>query len=130
MVKFCLLVLLIAAPVAFAGDITFAGAKALADRDESSLSGEQKQALIQAQAPVIQEALSSCLAGSGQKPSSFVVVVELDSTGAVRTSWRSDESKLAGCFQGVVARARLISPPRNPFYSSFEMDLSADGNSQ
>jgi hypothetical protein len=48
MVKICLLVLLIAAPAAFAGDMTFANAKALADRDEDSLSGAQKQALVQA----------------------------------------------------------------------------------
>lgn len=128
MLKFCLLILLIAAPASPAGEITFAGAKALADRDEGSLSGEQKQALIQAQAPVIQKALSFCMAGTDKQFSSFVVVVELDSIGAVRKTWRSDESKLVGCFQGVVAKARLISPPHIPFYSSFEMGLSTSGS--
>lgn len=130
MVKICLLVLLIAAPAAFAGDMTFANAKALADRDEDSLSGAQKQALVQAQAPVVQAALSSCLTVNGPKPFSFVVVVELDSTGSVRGTWRSDETKLAGCFQSVAAKATLNSPPRSPFYSSFEMSVSADGVSQ
>ena len=130
MFKICLLVFLIAAPAAFAGDMTFADAKALADRDEGSLSEAQKLALIQAQAPVLQAALSSCLAVNGPKPFSFVVVVELDSTGSVRGTWRSDETKLAGCFERVVAKARLNSPPRSPFYSSFEMAVSTNGVSQ
>lgn len=126
MVKFCLLIGLIAASAAFAGDMTFADAKVLADRDEGALSSEQKLALIQAQAPVVQEGLSSCLGANGQVPFSFFVVVELDSAGKVRRTWRSEESKLASCFQNVAASASLNPPPRSPFFSSFEMNLSAE----
>jgi len=127
MVKFFFVVGLIAASVAHAGDMTFADAKTLADRDEGSLSAAQQQALVQAQAPVVQKALSSCLAANGPVPFSFAVVVELDSVGRVRKTWRSDESKLAGCFQNVVAKATLNSPPRSPFYSSFEMGAQVNG---
>jgi hypothetical protein len=102
----------------------------LADRDEGSLSDAQKQALVQAQAPLVQAALSSCLTVNGTKPFSFVVVVALDSAGTVRKTWRSDETKLAGCFHSVVAKATLNSPPRSPFYSSFEKGVSVDGVSQ
>lgn len=125
MVKFCLLVGLFAAPVAFAGNLAFADAKILADRDEGSLSAEQQQSLALAQAPAIKSALLSCLPVNGPKSFSFVVVVELDSTGKVRKTWRSDESKLARCFQTVVAQVSLNSPPQSPFYSSFEVDSSA-----
>ena len=61
MTRICLLLLLIAAPAAFAVDVTFADAKVWADRDKGSLSEEQQQALAQSQAPVVQAALSSCL---------------------------------------------------------------------
>lgn len=131
MVKFCLMVGLIAASsMAHAGEVTFADAKALADRDEGSLTAAQQQALVQAQALVVQAALSSCLAADGPAPFSFTVVVELDSAGRVRKTWRSEESKLASCFQNVVAKASLNSPPRSPFYSSFEMGVRAGGVGQ
>ncbi|WP_430391650.1 hypothetical protein [Dyella sp. 20L07] len=125
MVRICLLLLLIAAPAAFAADVTFADAKARADRDEGSLSAEQQQALAQSQAPLVQAAMSSCLGANGPKPFSFVVVVELDSVGKVLKAWRSDDSKMADCFQTVAAKAKLFSPPKSPFYSSFETELPA-----
>lgn len=128
--KICLLLLLVATPAAFAADVTFANAKAWADRDEGSLSAEQQQALVRSQAPVVKAALSSCLGANGSKPVSFVVVVELDSTGKVSKTWRSDDSKIADCFQGMAAKATLFSPPKSPFYSSFEMDLPAGAISQ
>ncbi|MBD8900588.1 hypothetical protein [Rhodanobacter sp. DHG33] len=130
MFRICLLLLLIAAPAAFASDAAFANAKALADRDEGALSGEQQQALAQSQAPVVQAALSSCLGANGPKPFSFVVVVELDSTGEVMRTWRSDDSKMADCFQRTASKAKLFTPPKSPFYSSFEMNLPASAISQ
>lgn len=130
MVRISFLVLLIAAPAVFASDVTFAKAKASADRDEGKLSGVEKQALIQAQAPVVQAALSSCLAVNYAKSFSFVVVVELDATGTVRKTWRSDGTMLVSCFQNAVAKATMNTPPRSPFFSSFEMSVSADGVSQ
>lgn len=130
MVKFFLLALLFAAPAGAADNLTFTQAKATADRDEASLSSAQSQALIQAQAPVVSKALSSCLGGGDAKPTPFTVVVELDSKGAVARSWRSDETRLAKCFQAVTESATLIQPPQSPFYSSFEMDLSASHGGQ
>ncbi|AIF45960.1 hypothetical protein HY57_01100 [Dyella japonica A8] len=121
---------LFAAPVAFAGDMTFAEAKALAHHDEASLSAKQQQALVQAQEPVIQSALLSCVAANRPGPFSFVVVAELDAAGKVQKTWRNDESKLGGCFQGVVAKASLNAPPRSPFYSSFEVNVRAGGAGQ
>jgi hypothetical protein len=130
MVRICLLLLLIAAPIAFAHDVTFADAKAWADRDEGSLTSQQQHALVQSQAPVVKAAMSSCLGANGPKPFSFVVVVELDSTGKVLRAWRSNDSKIADCFQSMAAKAKLFSPPKSPFYSSFEMDLPAGAISQ
>lgn len=125
MVRICFLLMLIAAPAAFATDVTFANAKVWADRDEGSLSAEQQQALAQSQAPVVQVAMSSCLGVNGTKQFSFVVVVELDSAGKVIKTWRSDDSKMAACFENAATKAKLFSPPKAPFYSSFEMDLPA-----
>lgn len=125
MVRICLLLLLVAAPAAFAAEVTFADAKAWADRDEGSLASEQHDALVESQAPVIKAAILSCLGTNGPKPFSFVVVVELDSTGKVLHTWRSDDSDLATCFQSIAAKAKLFPPPKSPFYSSFEMDLPA-----
>lgn len=128
--RFCLLVLLVTSQVALAGQLSFMSAKALADRDEASLSKEKDQQLIQSQAPVVQKAMSSCLAlATTPNPPGFIVVVELDSSGKVRKTWRNGNSGLASCFEKVVAEATLISPPRAPFYSSFEMDFNEDGAS-
>ncbi|WP_267221501.1 hypothetical protein [Dyella silvae] len=119
------MLLLIAAPAAFATDVTFFDAKVWADRDEKSLSAEQQLALAQSQAPVVQAAMSSCLVANGPDPFSFVVVVELDSAGKVLRTWRRGDSQVAVCFQSMAAKATLFSPPKSPFYSSFEMNLPA-----
>jgi hypothetical protein len=123
MVRIFLLTGLFAASVSYAGGLTYADAKALADRDEGSLSAEQMQTLVQAQAPVLQAALASCMALRGASSFSFVVVVQLDRSGKIGNTWRNDASKLAVCFQNKVAQANLNPPPRSPFYSSFEMDI-------
>lgn len=120
------LLLMVAAPMAFGGDMTFADAKAKADRDEGSLSDIRHLALDQSQAAVVQEGLSTCLGAYGPKPFSFVVVAELDATGKVKRTWRSDETELSACFQGVVTKAKLFVPPQSPFYSFFDMRLTAD----
>lgn len=126
--RFFLLILLVTSQTALAGQLSFMSAKALADHDEASLSREKDQELIQSQAPVIQKALSSCLAlTTTTNPSGFVVVVELDSSGKVRKTWRNGNSALAVCFEKVAAEATLVSPPHAPFYSSFEMDFNSDG---
>ena len=124
MVKLLLSIWLVAAPAAAMDNITFAQAKEMADRDEASLSGSQSQALIEAQGAVVGKALSSCVDGSDLQPPPFTVVVELDSTGAVVRAWRSDETRLAKCFEAIAEKAALNPPPRSPFYSSYAMDLS------
>jgi len=123
MLKLFVSCLLMVAAGAADNGATFDRAKAMADRDEGSLSESQQLALTQSQAPVVQAALSSCLVANGPAPFSFVIVAELDSTGRVVKTWRSEESKLAACFQKVVAKAVLAAPPRTPFYTSFEMTL-------
>ena len=117
---------MIASSSAFGGELTFAQAKSLADHDEGAISQQQKVVLDQSQAPAVQAGLSRCLGANGAKPFSFVVVVELDSTGKIRKTWRSDDAAITNCFQSIVAKATLFLPPKSPFYSSFEMNLSAD----
>jgi hypothetical protein len=126
MAKSWLLWLMVVSSSAFGGELTFGQAKSLADHDEGALSQQQQLVLNQTQAPVVQSGLAGCLGANGEKPFSFVVVVELDSTGKVRKTWRSDDAGTTECFQNVVAKATLFSPPKSPFYSSFEMKLSAD----
>lgn len=126
MIKICLGYALFAASLSYAGGLSYADAKAIADRDEGSLTAQQQQALVQAQAPVLQAALSSCLALRGPMPFSFVVVVELDAAGKIGRTWLDNPSKMALCFQNKVAQASLNAPPRSPFYSSFEMDVHSD----
>ena len=126
MLKVCLAALLSVTASIAVGGVTFARAKMLADQNEKSLSESQQLALTQAQAVVVQAALSTCLAGNGPRPFSFVVVAELNKTGRVVQTWRSEDSPLATCFQHVVAQASLNAPPATPFYTSFEMNLSED----
>lgn len=125
MLKYGLLGLLFISPLVAADDKNFSEAKLSADWDEASLTGVQRKTLAKAQEPVVKQALSSCLNHSNPLPPPFVVVVELDGSGAVTRAWRSDDSDAAKCFQAVAAKAKLMPPPHAPFYSSFEMEPSA-----
>lgn len=123
MLKLYFSLLLSVAASADDGGMSYAHAKAMADRDEGSLSESQQVALNKSQAPIVQAGLSSCLVVNGATPFSFVVVAKLDATGHVIQTWQSTASSLSTCFQEVVAKASLNPPPRNPFYTSFEMNL-------
>jgi hypothetical protein len=102
--------------------LSYNQAKALADRDENSLSPAQTQQLIASQGKAGGEAHASCLSPGGKKDlSPYTVVMELDSGGKVVRTWLSGTSPLAICFNKEMATKSLFSPPRMPFYTSFEM---------
>lgn len=121
--KSCFWVLLIACQTAFAADLSFADAKARSCNDEAGLPGDKSEALLASQAEVMDKALSTCPVSINQVPSPFVVVVELDASGLVRKTWRSDDTGFVRCFEDIAAKSKLFSPPFSPFYTSFEVDL-------
>ncbi|MCW0203770.1 MAG: hypothetical protein OJI74_18040, partial [Rhodanobacter thiooxydans] len=109
----------------FAATQSYADAKALADRDEASVSKAQSAALLASQKAVIERIVPACAGGvgpAGMPP--FVVVVELDAAGKVAATWREGSSDFAVCFEQQLGTLSLFAPPRAPFYTSFEMSMS------
>jgi len=117
-----LLVLLASVGPIFASELSYEQAKALADKDEASLSAEVAQTLIAAQGTAGGEAHASCVTPGARKDfSPYTVVMKLDSTGKVIRTWLHGTSALAICFNREMSHKSLFVPPRAPFYTSFEM---------
>jgi hypothetical protein len=119
-----LIALVVLARPVIGGTLVYTDVKALADRDEASLSKEAMQSLVTAQGMVISHAVSVCAptaTSSGTPP--FVVVAELDSKGKIVATWREGSSNFAACFEKQVTGVLPFSPPHSPFYTSFEMNL-------
>jgi len=117
-----LLLLLVSVTPAFASELSYEQAKALADKDEASLSSELMQALIAAQGKAGGEAHAACLTPETRQDSSpYTVVMELNSTGKVIRTWLLGNSPLAICFNREMSHKSLFAPPHTPFYTAFEM---------
>lgn len=117
-----LLVLLVSVTSAFASELSYEQAKALADKDEASLSSELMQSLIAAQGKAGSEAHAVCLTPETRQDSSpYTVVMELNSTGKVVRTWLHGNSPLAICFDREMSQKSLFVPPHAPFYTAFEM---------
>ncbi|MEL1264160.1 hypothetical protein [Pseudoxanthomonas putridarboris] len=98
-------------------------AKARADADEASLPAAQRDALLQAQTTVLDAAITAC-ATPNADTSPFVVVVELDAAGRVQRTWREGGTPLAICVQKQINGTTLTTPPRAPFFTSFELTFT------
>jgi hypothetical protein len=118
------LILFAASAIALAAPTSYVDAKSKADRDEASL-GDAGGALVEAQGNVLGPVLASCGASTGAKDlSPFVVVMELDATGRIVQTWRQGSSAISACFERGIAGKTLVTPPRVPFYTSFEMHFN------
>jgi hypothetical protein len=109
----------------FAASRSYADAKALADRDEASVSKTQSGALLASQGAAIDRIVPLCaraMGPAGMPP--FVVVVELDAGGKIVATWREGNSDFAVCFEKQLGTLSLFVPPRAPFYTSFEMSMA------
>ena len=122
--KFVAPLLLASTSLVYAAGLTFADAKANADRDEASL-GASAGALIESQGKVLGPLLSRCAVNSDVADlTAFVIVMELDANGRVVHTWRSGTSAMAICAEGAVSGRQLIRPPKAPFYTSIEMSFT------
>ena len=105
--------------------LTYAEAKALADRDEAALPAEESDALINAWGEAFAGAFGEC---GGREvdsaaPAPFTIVVELDAQGRSLHTWRQGDSALAACVERELAGELLSVPPRAPFYTFFAVSF-------
>ena len=109
----------------FAATLSYAEAKALADRDEMAVSKGQLADLLASQEATIDRIVPQCAwaAGPGGMPP-FVVVAQLDATGKVVATWREGTSAFATCFEKKLGTFWLFAPPHAPFHTSFEMSMA------
>ncbi len=98
-------------------------AKQRADTDEASLPAAQANALRETQGSALEASIVACATPTADT-SPFVVVAELDATGKVVRTWREGGTPLAICVQKQIAGKRLSTPPRAPFFTSFELSFT------
>lgn len=109
-------------PVTAPGTLDYAAAKALADRDEGSLSKLAMEALRASQSGVLDRAADACR--SDEQPEPFTVVLELDAKGRPVRHWRNAETGLAKCMEEKLSRQPFYIPARAPFHVSFEVTFT------
>ena len=120
MKKFMLFVLFSLSVNVMAGNLTFIEAKAKADAVEESLASPELQKVIEAQGKVANSAFPKCINSTGSMPSDFTVVVSVDSTGKVISTWRKGKSPFAKCFENSMRQKFKYIPKIQYFYTSFE----------
>jgi len=101
----------------------YTGAKQRADADEASLPVAQASAMRDAQGIALEAAIAGCATPTADT-SPFVVVAELDVAGKVVRTWREGGTPLAICVQKRINGSTLSTPPRAPFFTSFELSFT------
>lgn len=124
----CLVAAALAVPAlaAPAGDTPvpsdYAAAKALADRDEASLSAAMQERLQTLQRAALDEGVASC-ATPRPDTSPFTVVVQVQADGSVGASWRNGTTPLALCLERFLRQRPLLAPLQTPLYLSYEVSF-------
>jgi hypothetical protein len=114
--------LLFATTTAFATDLTFEQASALANKDVASLNGDQTLALAQSQSKASSVALAKCPQPTRSADyASFVIVMELDASGKATRTWLQGSTAAAVCFNETMSHETYFKPPHAPFYASYDM---------
>ncbi len=101
----------------------YTGAKLRADADEASLPVAQASAMRDTQGVALEAAIAGCATPTADT-SPFVVVAELDAAGKVVRTWREGGTPLAICVQKRINGSTLSTPPRAPFFTSFELSFT------
>nr|WP_295377195.1 hypothetical protein [Pseudoxanthomonas sp.] len=103
--------------------LTFAEAKAQADRDEASLGATARATFLQAQSRQLEASVANC-ANPGHDTSAFVIVAEIDARGRITRTWRQGDTALATCVEKELNGRFLEPPPRAPFLAAFELSFT------
>ena len=105
--------------------LEYIDAKRLADADEMSVTGRAHQAMLAAQAALLDAGVVECSLGKPQKDfSGFTIVMALDASGKVQRTWREGGSPLAICLQRYVRDKVVFIPPRAPFHTSLAISFT------
>lgn len=106
---------------ACAENAEFAALKAKADHDESQLSPQGHEALTASVYGIAKPTFENCPGSDlADRHPPFTVIMQLDATGKVVTTWRTGDSAIAKCLDATMRKATLFRPPHAPFYTSFE----------
>jgi hypothetical protein len=105
---------------AAAQSLSYSQAKARADESEVGLGSSDMQRLSDAQGTLAGSAFAQCTRQTGTSPSSFTVVVELNSDGRVKNAWLEGGTRFARCFRDQMVAGFAFRPPSAPFFTSFE----------
>ncbi len=113
--------LLLAITTAYAADLTFDQAGALAVKDEASLNADQTAALEKSQSKASDAALATCPRPSkAADKAPIFLVFEIDASGKSTHVWLKGDTAVAACFRKTMNKQTYFKPPHAPFYFSHE----------
>lgn len=106
--------------------LSFEQAKILADRDEESLTKEERSQLISSQGEAAKSAFESCVSRPPERVlPSFSIVMKLNAKGQVSRSWREGSSEFSACVERHFRKSTFFAAPKAPFFTSFVYSTAA-----
>ena len=108
-----------------AANITYQEARSMVGRHESQLSTGQGNKLYEIQEFAMNDAVPKCVAATPPNQALKVsLVLAIGETGKAVSSRVKEEGDFANCMKNELMAKEYIVPPRQPFYTSFDLDLS------
>jgi hypothetical protein len=102
-------------------ELTIEQVKIRASIDEASLSTGQHAQLLTSLKEIARIVFAACPESDrADRRLPFTLVMELDATGKVVSTWIEGESEIAACMSKTMSRSLLFQPPKTPFFTSFE----------
>lgn len=106
------------------GDMSYSEARAQVGEHESHLSVQQGDRLYEAQEAAMNDAVPKCMDAVRPRESLQVsLVLSIGQDGKAVESWTKQDSPFAKCMEAALSSKTYISPPVQPFFTSFELDL-------
>jgi hypothetical protein len=102
------------------GSLSFAEAKARADKDEASLNAGRLEKLGRVRRRFTEAAIPPCVETGGSRPANFSLVLEIRADGYVGRSWRRGDSRFAVCMQTLMRDNFFMTPYSQPFFIYLE----------
>jgi hypothetical protein len=103
------------------GAIGFDDAKALADKQEATLSPAQTERFQALELEFMTPVFRACTPSPRpERLPDFTLVMTLDANGKVQHTWLQGGGTFAKCVESKFAGAALFKPPSAPFYTSLE----------
>ena len=121
MIRFFVVAVCLMPALVLGRDLAIEQVKIRASIDEASLSDGQRAQLVSSLKELSRLVFADCPASDrADRHLPFTLVMELDASGKVVSTWSEGDSEIANCMAKTMSRSLLFVPPKAPFFTSFE----------